>query len=101
MRAAGECPISRLGEPMKRAIAPTCVMALVLLGSRAEARITSVEIKSVELTFDGRTFGPNSSVGAYQKIRGTAHGEVDPADLRNAIITDIGLAPRTLGKVGS
>jgi hypothetical protein len=85
---------------MKRAIAPTCVIALALLGSRAEARITSIEIKSVELTFDGRTFGPNGSVGAYQKIRGTAHGEVDPADLRNAIITDIGLAPRTLGKVG-
>src|SRR5262249_30095038 len=41
--------------------------------------------------FDGRTFG---SVGAYEQLRGTVSGELDPGDRRNAIITDIDLAPR-------
>lgn len=42
-------------------------------------------------TFEGRSFG---DVGQYEKIRGTAFGEIDPLDPRNAIITDITLAPR-------
>jgi hypothetical protein len=37
------------------------------------------------------TFG---SVGAYEKLRGRAYGEVDPADARNALIMDVELAPR-------
>jgi hypothetical protein len=64
----------------------------------AEARITKIEITSTESpTFEGRTFG---TVGAYEKLRGIAHGEVDPADPRNALITDIERAPRNAdGKV--
>lgn len=43
------------------------------------------------------TFG---NVGAYEKISGTFTGEVDPADARNGIITDLKLAPRNAnGKV--
>jgi len=58
----------------------------------AEARITRIEINSVESpTFEGRTFG---HVGAYEKLRGKAYGEVDPDDPLNAVITDINLAPR-------
>ena len=58
----------------------------------AEARIIRIEITSVESpTFEGRTFG---SVGRYEKLRGTAYGEVDPTDPHNALITDIELAPR-------
>src|SRR5262249_47327179 len=54
--------------------------------------ITRIEISSVESpTFEGKTFG---SVGAYEKLRGTAFGEVDPNDPRNAVITDLRLAPR-------
>src|SRR5207249_3930397 len=30
----------------------------------------------------------------YQQIDGKAYGEIDPADPLNAVITDIGLAPR-------
>ena len=41
-------------------------------------------------TFGGLSFG---SVGQYEKLRGAAFGELDPADRRNAVITDIGLAP--------
>ena len=64
----------------------------------AEARITRIEITSVESpTFEGRTFG---SVGPYEKLRGKAYGEVDPTDPHNAVITDIELAPRNAnGKV--
>jgi hypothetical protein len=51
----------------------------VLLGwaSVAEARITRIEITDVESpTFEGRRFG---HVGAYEKLRGKAYGEVDRA----------------------
>ena len=41
-------------------------------------------------TFGGLSFG---SVGQYEKLRGVAYGELDASDPRNAVITDIGLAP--------
>jgi hypothetical protein len=41
-------------------------------------------------TFAGTTFG---AVGTYDKIRGTASGTLDPKDPKNAVITDIALAP--------
>src|SRR5262245_44234396 len=60
--------------------------------SGAEARITRIEIVSTESpTFGGRTFG---AVGAYEKLRGRAYGEVDPSDPRNALIVDLARAPR-------
>ena len=46
--------------------------------------------RSQSPTFGGLSFG---SVGQYEKLRGTAFGELDPSDPRNAVITDIGLAP--------
>ncbi|MYC31253.1 MAG: hypothetical protein F4X65_14380 [Chloroflexi bacterium] len=46
--------------------------------------------RSESPTFEGRSFG---SVGQYEKLRGTAYGELDPTDPRNAVITDIALAP--------
>jgi len=56
------------------------------------ARIVRLEITSVQSpTFEGRTFG---SVGAYEKLRGKAYGELDPTSPQNAVITDIRLAPR-------
>src|SRR5882724_713383 len=60
--------------------------------SSAEAKITKLSITRIESpAFEGRTFG---SVGAYEKLVGRATGEVDPNDPRNAVITDIALAPR-------
>ena len=54
--------------------------------------VTRVEIRSVESpTFDGRSFG---TVGQYEKIFAVLYGELDPEDPRNAVITDIDLAPR-------
>ena len=64
----------------------------VLTAASADARIVRLEILSVESpTFGGMSFG---KVGTYEKIFARAYGEVDPHDRRNALITDINLAPR-------
>lgn len=70
------------------------LVLMALLGGAAEARITRIAIDpalSQSPTFEGRTFG---SVGAYEKLRGVAYGELDPSDRRNRVITDIELARR-------
>jgi len=57
----------------------------------AEARITKVQINSRAIAYGGASFG---SVGQYETLRGVLHGEVDPDDPLNEVITDIKLAPR-------
>jgi hypothetical protein len=57
----------------------------------AQARVTGITAGAPTLLFDERTFG---DAGAYEQIRGTATGELDPLDPHNAVITDILLAPR-------
>jgi hypothetical protein len=58
----------------------------------AQARITRIELTRVESpTFGGATFG---AVGPYDKLVGRAFGEVNPQAPPNAVIQDIGLAPR-------
>ena len=72
----------------------TAVAFLSLLGmaSTVEARITRIQITNTESpTFAGASFG---SVGQFEKLTGTADGEVDPHHPLNAIIQDIDLAPR-------
>ncbi|HEY4403079.1 MAG TPA: alpha/beta hydrolase domain-containing protein [Xanthobacteraceae bacterium] len=67
-------------------------IALLSCAPAANARVTQIVIKSVESpTFGGKTFG---ALGAYERISGQVIGEVDPNDRRNAIIVDIGLAPK-------
>ena len=67
-------------------------IALMSFAPAANARVTQIVIKTVESpAFGGRTFG---AVGAYERISGQVIGEVDPVDRRNAIIVDIGLAPK-------
>jgi len=66
-------------------------VAVVTLPSPADARITRIEITRTEPAFGGQAF---DSVGAYERLIGRAHGEVDPSDLKNAVIQDIALAPR-------
>jgi hypothetical protein len=51
---------------------------------------TAMTAPSQMPTFAGTTFG---AVGTYDKIRGTASGTLDPKDPKNAVITDIALAP--------
>ena len=65
----------------------------VLKAPVAKPGIRSIVIdpaRSQSPTFGGLSFG---SVGQYEKLRGTAYGELDPSDPRNALITDIELAP--------
>ena len=55
--------------------------------------ITNIVIdpdRSESVTFGGKYFG---DVGQYEKLRGTAYGELDPTDPQNSIITDIAFAP--------
>src|SRR5215207_4048029 len=74
-----------------RAATLTATAITVLVCASAEARITRVEISSVEPAFGGTSFDP---AGAYQRVKGRAFGEVDPNEPSNAIIQDIKLAPR-------
>ena len=77
--------------------------AALFMAPAAEARITRIVVDpalSQSPTFEGRVFGPDGRVGTYEKLRGKAYGELDPADPRNASITDLDLAPRNArGKV--
>ncbi len=77
------------------AIACACLVASCNDGNdapkAAQTGITRIEITSTTPAFEGRSFG---AVGAYQKLRGKAYGELDPSDSRNAVITDLALAPR-------
>ena len=61
----------------------------------ADAQITGISYTTSQ-PYGSQSFG---SVGPYQELDGTATGEVDPRDPLNAIITDIGLASRSHGKV--
>src|SRR5689334_11066315 len=61
------------------------------MSSVAQARITQIKILNRGTAFGGYSF---PIVGQYEFITGIATGEIDPRDPRNAIITDIELAPR-------
>src|SRR3989441_10563945 len=62
------------------------------LSSTVEARITRIAITSIQSpALGGASFG---DVGQFEKLTGTAYGEVDPHHPLNKIIQDIDLAPR-------
>src|SRR5882762_4209717 len=68
------------------------IVALLALPSSADARVKKIVVeKKVSPAFDGATFGP---AGQYETLAGRAFGELDPNDPRNALITDIKLAPK-------
>jgi len=52
--------------------------------------LLSVDIEAVEPLADGAAFG---AAGAYERVIGTAHGEVDPEDPANRGIVNIDKAP--------
>ena len=68
----------------------TAISSGLLLAVPADARITSISYTT------GPAFGGFSfpGVGPYERIVGIASGEIDPANPQNAVITDIGIAPR-------
>jgi hypothetical protein len=62
--------------------------------SPARAKVKRIVIdkpKGESPAYNGKSFG---NVGQYETLVGRAYGELDPKDPRNAIITDIQLAPR-------
>jgi hypothetical protein len=67
------------------------VVCAVAMASRSEAQVTRIEVLSREPLAQGQ---PAGAAGPYELMRGRVHGEVDPADRRNAIIQDLALAPR-------
>src|SRR5688500_1406117 len=70
-------------------LAAALALCLLLGPAAAHANIVKLEIIRVEPA------GPT-----HERISGKAHGELDPADPKNAVITDIDLAPRNArGKV--
>jgi len=65
----------------------------VLAPFPVEAQITRIVIDPIRsgTVEGGRAFG---SAGAYERLIGFAYGELDPRDRRNALIQDIGFAPK-------
>ncbi len=58
----------------------------------AEARVTRIVIEQRQSpAYEGRAFG---AAGQYEILTGKAHGELDPKDPHNTIITDLQFAPR-------
>ena len=79
------------------------IVALGLIGAvLGGVRAARADVRRLSITtrtpwHAGEAFGP---AGPYEEIRGIVIGELDPADPRNAVITDIALAPRNAnGKV--
>lgn len=70
----------------------------VVAATAVRAEVTKFEVLSVERSaLEGRAFG---EVGTYDRIKARVTVAVDPADPRNAVIVDIGLAPKNgSGKV--
>lgn len=64
---------------------------VALLAATAEASVTRIEITRREPFVGGQPFG---SVGAYEKVVGRFHGELDPAHPLNSGIVDLDKAPR-------
>src|SRR5262249_18224914 len=83
---------------LRKAVASAIVLGGLLIASSVGAKVTKLTITTRETpTYGGQSFG---AVGQYEKIIGTASGEIDPNDRHNAIIQDIQFAPRNAnGKV--
>ncbi len=76
---------------MKRCLMVVVVLAAGAALQPAAARVTRIEIVKTEPAFGGKVF---PGAGAFERLSGIAHGEVDPKAPANAGIQDIGLAPR-------
>ncbi len=60
--------------------------AALALGRSAEAKVAWIELQA-----------PQAGPGGVEVVHGMPHGELDPADPANAVITDLQLAPRNAG----
>lgn len=77
---------------MKGTIAAHAALcALAFAASPAAARVTEINVTAVEPFADGTNFG---NTGAYERVKGTFKGELDPADPRNKVIVNLDKAPK-------
>ena len=76
-------------EIIKRTAILWVLISLLPISTYSEARILSVQMSAPTIAFGGYSW---PGVGQYEKISGVAYAEVDPADRRNSIIVDLGLA---------
>jgi hypothetical protein len=76
---------------MKRTVLSAAAAVLLGVTGPAGALITAIEVSAVEPFADGAAFG---QAGAYERVRGVARGELDPADRRNSVIVNLDKAPR-------
>lgn len=76
---------------MPNLIARATCCALVLAAAPASARVVEINVTAIEPFAEGAAFG---SAGAYERVKGTFRGEIDPADPRNKLIVNIDKAPR-------
>jgi len=72
-------------------IARAVLCTFALAAAPAAARLTEINVSSVEPFAEGAAFG---SAGAYERVKGTFKVGLDPADQRNKVIVNIDKAPR-------
>ena len=77
---------------MSRQTAARAVLcALALAAAPAGAHLTEISVAAIEPFAAGAAFG---NTGAYERVRGTFRGELDPLDPRNYVIVNLDKAPR-------
>jgi hypothetical protein len=77
---------------MKRSIAASAVLCVLALATTpVAARLTEINVTAVEPFAEGAKFG---DTGAYERVKGTFKGELNPADPRNQVIVNLDKAPR-------
>jgi hypothetical protein len=74
-----------------RRIVSAAIAAACLLPVTVRAEVTHFDILERVPAFSGRSFG---DVGPYERITARATIALDPSDDRDAVITDLALAPR-------
>lgn len=82
---------------MENVVLRGALFALVFVAAPAAAHVTEIVVAAVEPFAAGASFG---ETGAYERVKGTFKGELDPADARNKVIVNLDKAPRNaVGRV--
>jgi hypothetical protein len=73
------------------AFIPVSALLGLIFVAAADARVTEIKLEAAAPFVEGRVFG---RVGAYERVKGVAKGELDPGAPQNAGIVDLDKAPR-------
>jgi hypothetical protein len=69
----------------------TLLLTTLTAMNTATANVLEFNVTAVEPFAEGAAFG---NTGAYERVRGTFKGELDPSDARNKVIVNLDKAPR-------